>query len=31
LPAVRPTIDYINLAGKTPEELGAIIVKKLVR
>jgi hypothetical protein len=31
LPGVRPTIGYINLAGKTPEEIGAMIVKKLGR
>lgn len=31
LPGVRPTIGYVNLAGKTPEELGAMIVKKLGR
>jgi hypothetical protein len=31
LPGVRPTIGYINLADKTPEQLGALIVKKLGR
>lgn len=31
LPGVRPTIGYVNLADKTPEELGAMIVKKLGR
>ena len=29
LPGVRPTIGYINLDGKTPEALGAMIVTKL--
>lgn len=31
LPGLRPTIGYINLAAKTPEELGAMIIKKLGR
>lgn len=31
LPGVRPTVGYISLAGKTPGELGAMIVKKLGR
>jgi hypothetical protein len=29
IPGVRPTIGYVNLDGKSPEELGAMIVKKL--
>jgi len=31
LPGIRPTIGYINLVGKTPEELAAMIAKKLGR
>lgn len=31
LPGIRPTIGYVNLAEKTPEQLGAMIVKKLGR
>jgi len=31
LPGLRPTIGYINLVGKTPDEFGALIVKKLGR
>ena len=29
LPGVRPTIGYVNLVNKSPEELGAMIIKKL--
>src|SRR5262249_30252789 len=31
IPGLRPTIHYIDLAHRTPEELGALIVKKLGR
>lgn len=29
LPGVQPTIGYIDLADRTPEDLGAMLVKKL--
>jgi len=31
LPGLRPTVGYINLTGRSPEELGQLIVKKLGR
>jgi hypothetical protein len=31
LPGVRPTLGYVDLAFKTPEELGALILKKIGR
>ena len=31
IPGIRPTIGYIDLTAKTPEELGKLILKKLGR
>lgn len=31
LPGIRPTIGYINLMHKSPEELGVLIIRKLGR
>jgi len=31
LPGVRPTVGYVKAAGKSPEEMGAMILKKLGR
>jgi hypothetical protein len=31
IPGVRPTIGYIDLSSKAPDELGTLILKKLGR
>jgi hypothetical protein len=31
IPGIRPTVGYVDLSGKTPEEFGALILTKLGR